>query len=66
MRKVVLNYDTNTGVITDDDGIIVGTYFGISAQDAGGSVSVDDLISLKKADFTVDEIAELKRQKLLT
>lgn len=65
MRKVVLNYDPITGNITDDGGVMVGAYVGINAQDAGAVITVDDLISLKKADFTVDEIAELKRQKLL-
>jgi len=65
MRTIALNYDDSTGTITDDTGSVVGTYFQIVAQDVGSPISVDDLISLKKADFTVDEISELKRQKLL-
>ena len=65
MRKITLNYDDSSGVITDNQGNILATHYGLNGHDAQIGLSVDDLISLKKADFTVEEMAELKRQNLL-
>jgi len=67
MQKITLNYDAQSGNISLNDGTIIFTWLGISGHDAQDSfLSVDDVISLKKADFTVDEIAELKRQKIVS
>ncbi len=65
MRKISLNYEDASGNITLDDGSIVGNWIGIVGHELTAKISVDDLIALRKADFTVDEIADLKRQKIL-
>ena len=67
MKKIALNYDDSTGNITLDDGTAICSWMGLAGHDvtAERTLTVDDLIALKKADFTVEEIAELKRQKIL-
>ena len=66
MKKITLNYDASTGNITLDDSSLIGSWPGITGHDAiEKTVSVDDLIALKKADFTVEEITDLSRKKLI-
>lgn len=63
--KICLDYDPATGVMTDKLGLIVGTHHGLNSFDFIGKISIDDVIALKNSGFSVDEIVELKRQKMI-
>ena len=66
MRTITLNYDEVTGNVTDATGISIGHYVGAqSVKDDKSAQSIDDLINLKTAGFTVDDIVELKRKDLI-
>lgn len=64
MKKVILEYQEQTGNINDAAGNLVGTWVGLIGFDP--AISVDKLVELKKAGFTVDDIVELKKKGLLT
>jgi hypothetical protein len=61
--KVTLNYEPQSGNITDDKGNFVGTYIGLEASEGG--VSIEALCKLKNAGFSAEEITELKRKEVL-
>ena len=66
MKTITLNYDEVTGNITDATGISIIYYMGAqSVKDDKSGQSIDDLINLKAAGFTVDDIVELKRKDLI-
>ena len=67
-KKIVLDYETDTGFIYDSANMYVGsnmtmTPFEESKFSTG--VPIDDLVKLRNAGFTTDEIIELKRKELL-
>lgn len=65
MKTITLNYDEVTGNITDGTGISLAHYIGaVSVKDKVGS-TINDLINLKAAGFTTDDIVELKRKELI-
>ena len=66
MKTITLNYDEVTGNVTDATGISICHYVGAqSVRDDKSGQSIDDLINLKAAGFTVDDIVELKRKDLI-
>lgn len=67
-KKIVLNFDDTTGMVYDANEIYIGcnlTLKSFDATDAKSGVPIDDLVKLRNAGFTNDEIIELKRKELL-
>lgn len=67
-KKIVLNFDDATGFIYDATDMYIGTNLTLKpfdAIDAKSSVPIDDLVKLRNAGFTTDEIIELKRKEIL-
>lgn len=64
--KVTIDYDSTTGAMTDKRGTLVGTWVGLEHfGDAEKKDIVRDLIKLKEAGFTADEIVAMKEGGLL-
>lgn len=65
--KVVLNYDPTTGHLTDKDGGYIYQLAGIKYEDFENKsgIEVNELIKLKEAGFTVEEITHLKDRSLI-
>jgi len=66
MKTITLNYDEVTGNVTDR----AGTYIGCASEVHDVLIetkasNIGDLIQLKEAGFTVDEILELRRKELI-
>jgi len=64
MKKVTLNYDENTGQLTDASGINIGGYMGIKSVEAD-TLEVSSVIKLKDAGFDADEIVKMYKEGLL-
>lgn len=67
-KKIVLEYETETGFIYDSVNMYVGSNMALKPFEESKSstgVPIDDLVKLKNAGFTTDEIIELKRKELL-
>jgi len=67
MKKVIINYDEATGSVHDTNGTFIFTYPGLIAEDAAkdGKDSTEELVKLKNAGFTCDEIIALKKHDLI-
>ena len=66
--KIALNYDVNTGQITDDSGIIIMSYMGLQnneIKESKVSTNVTDLVKLKDAGFTAEEIISLSSREII-
>lgn len=66
--KIALNYDVNTGQITDDSGIIIISYMGLQnneIKESKVSTNVTDLVKLKDAGFTAEEIISLSSREII-
>lgn len=59
-----LKYDESTGIITDGKGTVLTTLHGYSGIDIKESKSVDEMIKLKNAGFTAQEIIEMRKAGL--
>lgn len=71
-KKVVLEYDEKMGQLYDADGDLVGTWHGVvsfpereSKSEDRGTVSADDLETLKKAGYDADDIVLLRKKGLI-
>ena len=74
MVKIELGYDTGTGNISDVNGMILGTFFGLDVDKhkppsvelvANPVSSVSEIIKLKDAGFTADEIISMKSREVV-
>lgn len=66
MKTITLNFNEATGIITDATGFCVGSHSGVvPVKEEESRNTIDDLINLKAAGFTTDEIVELKRKELI-
>lgn len=66
MKRVILNYDESSGVISDKLGTEVGNWFDLqSFGEPSGEPNVRDLIKLKEAGFTAEDIVALKEGGVL-
>jgi len=75
MVKVELNYDPVNGNITDQNGLYIGCCVGLDVASyqspatvelkADAQSSVSDLIKLKDAGFTADEIMALRSREVI-
>jgi hypothetical protein len=67
MEKIVLEYDRASGEIKDGNGLFIASYIGHlkSFEEKPKSNTIDELIQLKEAGFTTDEIIELRRKELI-
>lgn len=67
-KKIVLNYDDATHMVYDANDMYVGclaTIKSFEMAEAKQGVDIDDLVKLRNAGFTTEEIIELKRKDLL-
>jgi len=67
-KKIVLSYETETGFIYDANNLYLGSNMQLVPLDnleAARGVPIDDLVKLRNAGFSTDEIIELKRKELL-
>jgi hypothetical protein len=68
-KKIVLNYDASTGFIYDANDVYIASNLTLTPfddiADQKSGVAIDDLVKLRNAGFTTDEIIELKRKDLL-
>ncbi len=67
-KKIVLNFDDATGFIYDANDLYIASNLSLKpfdSIDGKSSVPIDDLVKLRNAGFTTDEIIELKRKELL-
>ena len=62
--KVILNYDELTGNITDSKGVYLFMYGGLSYDSVDDMTSIDEMIKLKNAGFTAQEIIEMRKAGL--
>lgn len=67
-KKIVLELETETGFIYDSAGMYVGSSMTMKPFEESKfstGVPIDDLVKLRNAGFSTDEIIELKRKELL-
>ena len=67
-KKIVLSYDDTTHMVYDANDIYIGCNTLLKpfeVTDVKSGVAIDDLVKLRNAGFTTDEIIELKRKDLL-
>lgn len=67
-KKIVLLYDDTTHMVYDSNEMYVGcltTIKPFETIEAKQGVNIDDLVKLRNAGFTAEEIIELKRKDLL-
>lgn len=63
--KAIFDYDPVTGMIIDKQNVCVGTYAGaIPFDEEKQSSGVDDIIKLKNAGFTAEDIIAIKKVNL--
>lgn len=66
MSKVLLNYDQSTGQLSKDDGLFVASYIGLTPYDGSlDKPKIDDLVKLKEAGFTAEEIVMMVKKEVL-
>ena len=66
MKKVILNYDESSGVISDKFGTQVGNWLDLqSLGEPSDGANVRDLIKLKEAGFTAEDIVAMKEGGVL-
>ena len=66
--KVIVDYDASTGQIKDQSGQIVATWFDLRYEPVLETVSateVNDLVKLKEAGFTTEEMVNLRDRGLI-
>lgn len=64
--KIALNYDPQTGMITDDVGTILFTYVGLENHAVEDNQNdVETLVKLKNAGFETEDMVELRRKGLI-
>ena len=61
---ITLKYNRNSGELFDKAGILVTTYLGLRGCEAVGT-SVEDLVQLRKAGYTTDDIVELRKKEII-
>jgi len=59
-----LNYDQTSGQVTDKSGTLITTYIGATPVEIEKSSTVDDIIKLKNAGFTAEDIIAIKKANL--
>lgn len=65
-KKIVLSWDDSTGMVYDAKDMYVGTNLTLTPfADKTEGAAIDDLVKLRNAGFTTDEIIELKRKELI-
>jgi hypothetical protein len=69
MRKnIVLSWDAETGMVYDARDTYVGCNLNLEPTgdaEASTRTQIEDLVKLRNAGFTTDEIIELKRKELI-
>ena len=64
--RITLEYDAQSGQITDKNGIMAGCYMGLQSFDEDKKISkITDILKLKDAGFTVEEITALSSRDLI-
>lgn len=65
MSKVLLDYNPATGQVSTSNGFLVGTYVGLQPYDVFDKPKVEDIVKLKEAGFTAEEIVMLVKKEVL-
>lgn len=68
MKKIVLKYNEENGMVYDANEMYIGCNLSIKSFnmiDEQTTVPIDNLVKLRNAGFTTEEIIELKRKDLL-
>lgn len=65
IEKVVMNYNSDTGDLTDKNGLFIISLQNLQAEKYEDQAGIDELVKLKNAGFTTDEIIELRRKELI-
>lgn len=67
-KKIILEYEDTNGFVYDADQIYIGSNLTLKPfeiTDEKSGVAIDDLVKLRNAGFSTEEIIELKRKDLL-
>lgn len=67
-KKIILEYEDTNGFVYDANGLYIGSNLQLKpfeVTDEKSGVPIDDLVKLRNAGFTTEEIIELKRKDLL-
>jgi hypothetical protein len=65
-QKVMLDWDSNSGMIYDAAGTYIGCVISLKPfEDEKKGTAIDDLVKLHNAGFTTEDIIELKRKELI-
>lgn len=67
MRKnIVLSWDTTSGMVYDANDLYIGSNLTLKPIEVDQTgTPIEDLVKLRNAGFTTDEIIELKRKELI-
>lgn len=66
MSKVIVEYNESNGELTDAKGMVVGNWMGLdSFPEQEPETGLRDLIKLKDAGFTADDIVAMKEGGVL-
>ena len=66
MSKVLLNYNEATGQMSTDSGMLVGApWLGLDVYEGADKPKVDDIVKLKEAGFTAEEIVMMVKKEVL-
>lgn len=70
MRKqIILDWDTDNGFIYDAQNTYIGSSLTLrpihEVEQTSGTAAIDDLVKLRNAGFTTEEIIELRRKDLI-
>ena len=68
-KKVILDWEEGTGMVYDANDLYVGCNLSLKSftDDVDGqrNATIDDLVKLRNAGFTTEEIIELRRKDLI-
>lgn len=63
---MILEYEVDSGNLYDVNGVLIVSWQGLqSFADGKAGVPVADLVKLKDAGFTAEEIVDLKRKEVI-
>lgn len=67
-KKVILDWEESTGMIYDANDLYIGCNLSLRSfieTDSQREATIDDLVKLRNAGFTTEEIIELRRKDLI-
>ena len=67
-KKVILDWEESTGMVYDAADLCIGSNLSLKSfieTDVQREATIDDLVKLRNAGFTTEEIIELRRKDLI-